>query len=1348
MTQKILIDSHRFLIPVQEWIQKKHDVEFLTLGEAITRYKTEHSVDFCKIIQSTSFSKQFISGFPSWFRENVDVLKQIVRESATKQMDTYGSFIKAMDLCLQHENISLILLWNDVTALTKSLTFLGKKHGIPSLHLNHGIPGRVPVHRKIWADKLAVFGESSKKFYLDNGNPEEKIVITGNPYWDNWGPCAKKDIDGIKEDLGLDIYKKVIMYAPSWYHNFNTAADPEFLAKQDLKVLLNELKKLDFANEIELIVKIHPGHGDKAGFYDQELKKGLFSHKIFTNISPLSLIQVADVVICSGSMFVEALLVGKPLIYYACGYFCSPSHFNSINYPHFKMKDAPFYVAIYEDDLSRALNKILKGKKDFLKKDVEKFLHKINGPCDGKAAERVATLAMEMAKKEEPIKFISPVSYKKAETYYSSVREDIPAMLTGNPQKILEIGCAEGAMGEFIKEKQQCEYIGVEINSQAAHKAEEKLDRIIIADVERTNLRDYGVAEKSCDYIIYGDVLEHLYDPWSVLYEHKQFLKDDGYIIASIPNVRNLGIIESLMNGNWTYKDEGILDSTHLRFFTLQEVKKMFTKCGYKIVEIKCTTNPFFDLNKIQGRMNIDLPKITIKNVSREEALELSTVQFVVKAQKAIIPESVKDIKCSIIIPVFNKLKYTKQCLEALIENTPDELYEVIVVDNASTDGTKEFLACLEGDVKIITNEENLGFAKACNQGAKAASGKYLVFLNNDTKVTPNWLDEMVKCVQEDEKRAVVGAKLLYPDDTIQHAGVAVTDSPHPIFPHHIHHKKPSDAPEVNVMKEYQAVTGACMLVQRNLFEKLGGFDEKFLNGYEDVDFCFRVREAGYRVFYCPTSVIYHYESISEGRFAAVEHNVRRLHQKWLGKIRSDKDDTELKLVHKLISIIILTHNQLEYTKKCIDSIFRHTKESFELIVVDNGSMDGTVEYLKKVKSSPCLPTGTAIGRNLKDKSSGYCKDIKIIENKENRGFAMGNNQGMAVAKGDSVLLLNNDIVVTPGWLGRMSAKFKEEKVGIVGPRTNYVVGPQLVPMVTYPKNDMKEMKKFAEKWSREHVGKSFETDRVIGFCMLIGRDVIKKIGGLDPRFGSGNFEDDDYCLRTRIAGYKIVVADDVFVHHFGSRTFIGAKIDYGRSMESNWIKFKNKWGMSLDSNIKKGYIFQELLAQPFDPKKHYQTLEINENFNPDVEPIPISDKRGFSFLAFPNWKNDEDKWSNVLLEYIKAFNPKDDVSLILRIDPEFGDTAEVAQEKLTSLIRRAGYDPENIPDIVIVDQFLTDNEKAGLYTAADVFIPISKDEDTQYMLEAKACGIEILEDVSDEGMRSAFESKFKSSSK
>ena len=201
--------------------------------------------------------------------------------------------------------------------------------------------------------------------------------------------------------------------------------------------------------------------------------------------------------------------------------------------------------------------------------------------------------------------------------------------------------------------------------------------------------------------------------------------------------------------------------------------------------------------------------------------------------------------RVSIIIPLFNNLEFTKQCLEALIQNTPDELYEVIIVDNASTDGTHEFLASLKGDVTVITNETNLGFAKACNQGAHAASGEYLVFLNNDTIPHPDWLTELVKTADEHEDIGIVGSKLLFPNGTIQHAGVVIVETPSGKLGNHIYWGFPGNFKQANIARDFQVLTAACMLISRDLFFSADAFDERYINGMEDVDLCLKVRNLG-----------------------------------------------------------------------------------------------------------------------------------------------------------------------------------------------------------------------------------------------------------------------------------------------------------------------------------------------------------------------------------------------------------------------------------------------------------------------------------------------------------------------
>lgn len=235
--------------------------------------------------------------------------------------------------------------------------------------------------------------------------------------------------------------------------------------------------------------------------------------------------------------------------------------------------------------------------------------------------------------------------------------------------------------------------------------------------------------------------------------------------------------------------------------------------------------------------------------------------------------------ECSVIIPVWNRCELTRQCLEALAKTTDGVSWELIVVDNHSTDDTASFLSALGGDVHIIINQENLGFATACNQGAAVARGKYLVFLNNDTVPQPGWLDALVDEAEDNASVGVVGSKLLYPDGTVQHAGV-VRDCQH-LLPYHIYKSFAGDHPAVNQRREFQIVTAACLLIRRSLFEEVDGFDERYVNGFEDADLCLKVKERGYLVVYQPRSVVVHLENQTPGRKAHEEDNAARFLERW-----------------------------------------------------------------------------------------------------------------------------------------------------------------------------------------------------------------------------------------------------------------------------------------------------------------------------------------------------------------------------------------------------------------------------------------------------------------------------------
>jgi len=825
----------------------------------------------------------------------------------------------------------------------------------------------------------------------------------------------------------------------------------------------------------------------------------------------------------------------------------------------------------------------------------------------------------------------------------------------------------------------------------------------------------------------------------------------------------------------------------------------------------------------------------------------------------------------SIVIPVHNNLHLTRTCLEKIGENTSGVEYELIVVDNGSTDETREFLLKEQqaGRLRAIFNEINLGFARACNVGALEAMGRYIVFLNNDTEPLEGWLRALVDAVEEDRTTAVVGAKLLYPNGTVQHAGVVfMPDGYYPIRPVHAYQGFSRDTPQVNRRREVQAVTGACMLVRRDVFLALGGFDEEFRNGYEDVDFCLSVREAGYRVVYVPEAEVVHHESKTPGRHDHEHENIVHLHRKWLGKVRPDldeilsrdgcvpekevatagatrpgcavvvvtnnslrgihaclyslertlgpsdrviivdnastdctreylhlwaegrpnvtlilndensgfaaaakqgisassepfvillnpdvvvsrgwldrllahfedprvaavgplsdfvqgpqkfrlylgslhgisdkatptqisdllyqrnrgravetrlltgfcialrrgaleeaggiderlffgNDDLDLcwrlrecgfrlliatdvfvhhlgqtsaarlpseergslvlestntlmeKLVERygwgnvpppeelwgitwfapsprystafrspspissLTSIVIPVRNQFAHTRQCLQSIFSCTPEPFELVIVDNASSDGVEKYLEEL--------------------ADLHPRVTLIKNPENLGFPIACNQGMSAARGDHILVLNNDTIVTEGWLRRLLRCLSSEPdVGVVGPVSNHVAGLQAVP-VSY--ESLEEMHRFARERAWMYYGCYRDTYRVIGLCMLIRRDVVERIGGFDPSFSPGNYEDDDFCLRARIAGYRIKIALDVFIHHHGSMTFRGEGFDFEALMKRNLSLFLSKWELPLHLDLERFYVdyADGLARQPFDPRKHFVPLD------------------------------------------------------------------------------------------------------------------------------------------------------------
>jgi GT2 family glycosyltransferase len=238
---------------------------------------------------------------------------------------------------------------------------------------------------------------------------------------------------------------------------------------------------------------------------------------------------------------------------------------------------------------------------------------------------------------------------------------------------------------------------------------------------------------------------------------------------------------------------------------------------------------------------------------------------------------------------VHGRAGLTARCLDTILADPPRTTFEIVVVDDASEDETPALLAGQPAPVRTLHRDRRAGFATACNDGAAAARGELLAFLNNDTEPQAGWLDALVAHADAHPAAGVVGARLLFPDGTVQHAGVVICQDGRP---RHLYAGFPADHPAVTRARTLQAVTAACMLVRRGAFEDARGFDPGFRNALEDVDLCLRLREAGLEVHYCPESVVTHLESVSRGRGSQdVQHNFDLFRERWEGRVRRDDVD-------------------------------------------------------------------------------------------------------------------------------------------------------------------------------------------------------------------------------------------------------------------------------------------------------------------------------------------------------------------------------------------------------------------------------------------------------------------------
>lgn len=323
--------------------------------------------------------------------------------------------------------------------------------------------------------------------------------------------------------------------------------------------------------------------------------------------------------------------------------------------------------------------------------------------------------------------------------------------------------------------------------------------------------------------------------------------------------------------------------SLPLEIQTIENHRNIFVKHVPKLLAV---TDTRFDGNERRPISIEDLEAINIPDIPQEYGFFEGSDN--VENAKTIEINSSENPLVTVIIPIYGKIGYTLNCLASIAANPPQVPFEIIVVDDCSPDDSFDVLTYVRG-INLVKSDKNQGFIGSCNSGADIAKGEYLYFLNNDTQVTPRWMDELVRTFREFPGTGLAGSKLIYPDGTLQEAGGIIWQDG---SAWNFGRLQNSQLPVFNYAREVDYCSGASIMVPKDLFNELGGFDEYYSPAYcEDSDLALKIRNQGYRVIYQPLSTIIHYEGITsgtdtnEGPKSYQIENTKKLYSRWKDRL-------------------------------------------------------------------------------------------------------------------------------------------------------------------------------------------------------------------------------------------------------------------------------------------------------------------------------------------------------------------------------------------------------------------------------------------------------------------------------
>ncbi len=584
----------------------------------------------------------------------------------------------------------------------------------------------------------------------------------------------------------------------------------------------------------------------------------------------------------------------------------------------------------------------------------------------------------------------------------------------------------------------------------------------------------------------------------------------------------------------------------------------------------------------------------------------------------------VPDTILSIILTSRNQLGSLKFSLLSLLDQQPDVPFEIIVVDCGSTDGTDQFLTgqAEKGTIRAIFTSDSKGRTAARNQGAHAAFGRHLMFLDPGVLVAPHWCDSLIRSLEKDPSLAAVAGRIMLPDGTLDHAGLALlqwptTETSRPrLSSRAIHAGRPGNYAAAQRPLKVQALAGEAIMVRATSFFAVGGFSARvgrehqiFRPDFEGdpcgMDICLRLGHRGWSCVYRPESIMTRLRN-DQGELANHERDMGIINRTWLDRVHPDfrvsatgsGTSTENQNIRPYVepvlnfqaastrgmvhpegtsakpaaSVIIKTNDDLEMTRRCVTALLNNTDTSHEFLVLHSGIDPAMNEYLGNVAEKHVRFQLVVAGGDL--------------------GEAQAMNQALNLSEGRHVVLLDSRVVVTSGWLEMLVAMADmNPRVGLVGPVTNRMNGLQQVAAVDYNMDSLDGLDVFATKLMVKHAGEQARTLRLGGFCLLIKRELLARIGGLDARFDGGFYEFNDYSMRAHMAGYECLIARGCYVHYQPTGTAVVMEADRILQLEIQWEIFKRKWDIPQAIGLNSPLDISTLLGGGFDAQRHFHSL-------------------------------------------------------------------------------------------------------------------------------------------------------------